>query len=88
MRLDRQKNFRLSEAESERLSREVKKTGLTESQWLRLLVLTALGESTLAAQLQRVSKRRLQLRERRAVETEKLKRTREVPRSRRNGAAK
>jgi hypothetical protein len=58
VKLGRQKNFRLSEAESERLSREVKKTGLTESQWLRLLVLTALGESNLSEQLNRVAARR------------------------------
>jgi hypothetical protein len=63
--LGRQKNFRLSEAEAERLSREVKKTGLTESQWLRLLVLTALGESSLSEQLNRVvAQRRRRTRQR------------------------
>ena len=58
MKLDRQKNFRLSGAEAKRMSRAVKKAGLTESQWLRLMVLAALGESTLSEQLQRVAARR------------------------------
>jgi len=57
MRLNRQKNFRLSDAESKALGREAKKAGLTESQWLRLLVLTALGESSLFEQLERVRAR-------------------------------
>lgn len=85
MSLDRQKNFRLSATEAELLSREVKKTGLTESQWLRLLVLTALGESALAEQLQRVVPRRRG--ERRPRAAEKLKRTPVAARSR-NGATK
>lgn len=57
MKLNRQKNFRLSEAEAKRLSRAVQQTGLTESQWLRLMVLAALGESHLAEHLTRVAAR-------------------------------
>jgi hypothetical protein len=52
--LAKQKNFRLSEREAELLRREVKRAGVSESQWLRLVVLTALGETSLAEQLVRV----------------------------------
>jgi hypothetical protein len=56
VKLTKQKNFRLSDREAELLRRAVRKAGVTESLWLRLVVLAALGETELGEQLQRASK--------------------------------
>lgn len=53
MTLTKQKNFRLSAAEDRGVSRAARAAGLTESQWLRLVVRAALGETELLGQLSR-----------------------------------
>jgi uncharacterized protein (DUF1778 family) len=55
--LTKQKNFRLSSSEEKLLQRAARKAGLTESQWLRLIVRAALGETMLLDQLSRVAAR-------------------------------
>jgi hypothetical protein len=52
--LTKQKNFRLSAPEAKRMEREAREAGLTDSQWLRLIVRAALGETRLLEQLTRV----------------------------------
>jgi hypothetical protein len=69
MKLDRQKNFRLSAAEAELLRRAVAKAGVTESQWLRLVVLTALGKTELVEQLSRVADAAVRPQSQRATKT-------------------
>jgi hypothetical protein len=53
----KQKNFRLSAREAQRVQRAARQAGVTESEWLRLVVLTALGETALLEQLSRVALR-------------------------------
>jgi len=55
MKLTKQKNFRLSEAEARKLQREARRAGLSESEWLRLVVRAALGERALLEHLARVA---------------------------------
>ncbi len=55
LKLDKQKNFRLAIGEATLLEKAALQAGLTESQWLRLVVLAALGETSLLEQLSRAS---------------------------------
>jgi hypothetical protein len=58
VKLTRQKNFRLTAREEKGIEREAQAVGLTDSQWLRLVVRAALGETRLLEQLSRVAPRR------------------------------
>jgi hypothetical protein len=53
--LTAQKNFRLSASEAKQVQRAASRAGLTESEWLRLVVRTALGDRALLDQLMRVA---------------------------------
>jgi hypothetical protein len=55
LELDKQKNFRLETGEAKILAKAALHAGLPESQWLRLVVLAALGETSLLEQLTRVA---------------------------------
>lgn len=55
VKLTKQKNFRCSMAEDKAVQRAARDAGLTESQWLRLVVRAALGETKLLEQLTRAS---------------------------------
>ena len=56
MERDKQKNFRLSTAEDRKLQKAARAVGFTDSQWIRMVVRVALGETVLLAQLTRASK--------------------------------
>jgi hypothetical protein len=58
VKLKKQRNYRLTEAEDRGVIRAARAAGVTESQWLRLLVRVALGETALLEQLERVSRAR------------------------------
>jgi hypothetical protein len=55
VKLDKQKNFRLTGSEDRKIQKAARAAGLTDSQWLRLIVLTALGETALLDQLERAA---------------------------------
>lgn len=54
-KLTKQQNFRLAADEDKALRQAARDAGLKESQWLRLMVRVALGETALLEQLQRAS---------------------------------
>jgi hypothetical protein len=54
MKLTKQKNFRLTAREDQLLQREARRAGVTDSEWLRLIVRAALGETALLEQMSRV----------------------------------
>jgi hypothetical protein len=58
VKLKKQRNYRLTAAEDRGVIRAARAAGVTESQWLRLLVRVALGETALLEQLERVSRAR------------------------------
>lgn len=55
VKLTKQKNFRLSAQEDRGVQRAARAAGITDSQWLRLVVRAALGETDLLEQLSRAS---------------------------------
>jgi hypothetical protein len=56
MGLEKQKNIRLATSEDRKLQKAARAVGLTDSQWIRLVVRVALGETLLLEQLTRVAK--------------------------------
>jgi hypothetical protein len=72
----KQKNFRLMAAEDRQIQRAARAAGLTDSQWIRLMVLAALGETTLLKELERVVRLAEQLKQtsRRAANGRKSRR--------------
>jgi len=57
-RLTKQKNFRVSERESQAIERSARKAGVSESIWLRLVARVALGETALRKQRFRPAEKR------------------------------
>lgn len=55
VKLSKQKNFRLEETYARKLELAARQAGLTESEWLRLVVRTALGDRSLLEQLLRAT---------------------------------
>ena len=56
MGLKKQKNIRLATSEARKLQKAARAVGLTDSQWIRLVVRVALGETLLLDQLTRAAK--------------------------------
>jgi hypothetical protein len=59
VKLTKQKNFRVTAAEDKGVTEAARDAGFTDSEWLRMIVRVALGETALLKQLQRVSNARV-----------------------------
>ena len=64
VKLTKQKNFRLTAAEDKGVTKAARDVGFTDSEWLRIIVRVALGETALLEQLQRVSRVRERVKKR------------------------
>ena len=84
VKLDKQKNFRMRAVESAWVEKAAGEARLTESDWLRLVVLAALGKTALVEQLLRSAQLGDRLRERIAdlEQHEKSPRRKKRPRAR------